>query len=105
MKFMCLSLSVAVVSCAKAPGPVTPVTPVQRQMIGLLEKFDRWDDNGDGHLTEAEVSKAEKITGYPPEKIVEFYDANGDKRISLREAQDGLNRFHEAEHAATRAGR
>lgn len=99
---MCLPLVVAVVSCAKAPGPVTPVTPVQRQMIGLLEKFDRWDENGDGHLTEAELGKAEKITGHPPEKIVAFYDQNGDKRISLAEAQEGLSRFHEAEHAARR---
>ena len=105
MKFLYLSLTLAVVSCAKAPGPVTPVTPVQRQMIGLLEKFDRWDENGDGHLTEAEVNKAERITGYPPEKIVEFYVGNGDKRISLKEAQDGLTRFHEAEHAASRAAR
>ncbi|RYD33577.1 MAG: EF-hand domain-containing protein [Verrucomicrobiaceae bacterium] len=102
MKLMCLPFLVAVVSCAKAPGPVTPVTPVQRQMVGLLEKFDRWDENGDGHLTLAEVSKAEQITGHPPEKIVEFYDENGDGRISLKEAQEGLERFHEAEHAARR---
>lgn len=99
---MCLSLSVAVVSCAKAPGPVTPVTPVQRQMIGLLQKFDRWDENGDGHLTAGELGKAEKITGHPPEKIIEFYDKGGDKRISLAEAQDGLNHFEEAERAASR---
>ncbi len=102
MKFMCLPLVVAVVSCAKAPGPVTPVTPVQRQMIGLLQKFDRWDENGDGHLTAAELGKAEKITGHPPEKIIAFYDKGGDQRISLAEAQDGLNRFQEAEQAASR---
>lgn len=99
---MCLSSLVAIVSCAKAPGPVTPVTPVQRQMIGLLQKFDRWDENGDGHLTKAELGRAGKISGHPPEKIIAFYDQSGDKRISLAEAQDGLSRFHEAEQAASR---
>lgn len=90
----------AVVSCYSAPGPVVPKTPVERQMIGLLEKFDRWDYDGDGQLTLAELSKAKALTGYEPEQIMDFYDTNHDRRISLREAQHGLKRPDEAEQAA-----
>jgi Ca2+-binding EF-hand superfamily protein len=68
-------------------------------MLGLLQKFDLWEENGDGHLTAAELGKAEPITGYPPEKIVAFYDKDSDARISLKEAQDGLSRSDEAERA------
>ncbi len=91
-----------IAACAKAPGPITPSTPVERQMIGLLQKFDRWDESGDGYLTTGELRKAEQITGHPPEKIVAFYDKSGDGRISLAEAQDGLSRFDEAERAVKR---
>ena len=58
-------------------------------MIGLLEKFDRWDENGDGYLTEAELVRTEELTGHPPAKVIAFYDTDGDGRISLKEAQKG----------------
>ena len=31
--------------------------PLKRQMVGLLEKFDGWDYNGDGYLSHAELNK------------------------------------------------
>ena len=99
MKFMSLSLVAAFVSCAKGPGPITPTTPVERQMIGLLQKFDRWDDDGDGYLTVKELAKTRQITGQPPEKVLAFYDTDHDGRVSLREAQQGLSRSDEAERA------
>jgi hypothetical protein len=102
MKLLSPLFFLMIAACAKAPGPVTPITPVERQMVGLLQKFDRWDENGDGHLTAGELRKAEQITGHPPERIVAFYDKSGDRRISLAEAQAGLSRFEEAERAAKR---
>ncbi len=87
-------------SCASGPGPITPKTPVERQMIGLLQKFDHWDENGDGYLVASELKSAEKASGHSRAKIIEFYDTNRDGRISLKEAQDGLQRTDEAERKA-----
>lgn len=78
------------VSCASHPGPI------KRQMIGLLEKFDRWDYNGDGYLVASELKDAEQASGLPAAEIVEFYDTNKDNKISLREAKAGLSRVDEA---------
>lgn len=87
----------AFVSCSTAPGPVTPTTPIERQMVGLLQKFDRWDEDGDGYLTASELAPTQQVTGRPPENVVKFYDGDGDRRISLKEAQAGLSRFDEVE--------
>lgn len=102
MKFLCLGLPLVIVSCAKGPGPVTPKTRVERQMVGLLQKFDRWDVNGDGKLKAKELRRAGRITKHDPQEIIAFYDTNGDKAISLKEAQAGLKRFDEAKVAAKR---
>lgn len=99
MKFLSLPLFAVCVSCSSAPGPITPTTPVERQMIGLLQKFDRWDENGDGELTEIELKPTEQVTGQPASKVISFYDTDGDGRISLKEAQQGLSRSSEAEAA------
>jgi len=85
----------AMASCAKGPDPIVPETKVERQMIGLLQKFDLWDYDGDGYLTASEIKPAEKASGYSPEKILAFYDTNHDGRISLKEAQDGVSRAGE----------
>ena len=66
-------------------------------MIGLLQKFDRWDYNGDGYLTASELKPAQKASGHKPAEILEFYDTNKDGRISLREAQAAYSRSSEAE--------
>ncbi len=99
MKLVHLSLIAALGSCAPhaGPGPVVPETRIQRQMLGLIEKFDRWDLDGDGHLTVAELEPSREITGNSPAHILEFYDANKNGKISLREAQAGYGRAHEAE--------
>ena len=63
-------------------------------MVGLLQKFDLWDLNGDGFLTEKEI--ADGLSSHQvqipetPAEIMDFYDRNGDRRISLREAEGAL---------------
>ena len=73
-------------------------------MIGLLEKFDRWDDNGDGKLTEPEVDHGiNRYKGTPThvnytgKQIIDFYDTDKDGAMTLREAQAGYARSGEAE--------
>jgi Ca2+-binding EF-hand superfamily protein len=77
-------------------------------MIGLQQKFDRIDLDGDGYLTRTEI-----VAGYDqlgvvnrsPETadvIIGFYDFDKNGRVSLREAQSGavtgadelLRQFH-----------
>jgi hypothetical protein len=84
-------------ACSSGLGPVVPESPVERKMLGLLEKFDRWDDNGDGFLDESELEVALKGTEHSASRTIDFYDTNGDRRISLREAQAGYHRSEEAE--------
>ena len=87
-------------ACGAGLGPVVPKTPVERQMIGLLEKFDRWDYNGDGQLDAGEITaglKAAPSTPYTADQVIEFYDTSGNKKISLSEAQAGYKRADEAE--------
>lgn len=81
-------------ACAPSPGPI------KRQMVGLLEKFDRWDFNGDGFLSQSELKEAEKLSAFTAKEIVEFYDVGGDGKISLKEAQDGMKRLPEAREVA-----
>ena len=85
---------------AAAPDPVGPVVPsttVERQMIGLLEKFDRWDDNGDGQLDRAELTAGLVGTPYQADRVLDFYDTDRSGGISLREAQAGYQRSAQAE--------
>ncbi len=101
MRFLtALPLIAALSACAGKPGPVVPETKVEKQMIGLLEKFDRYDMDGNGQLDAKELLAAEKMTGHPPAEIISFYDANGNGTISLREAQKGYSRKDEAEERA-----
>ena len=86
---------VGLVSCTAAPGPVVPQNAIERQMIGLLEKFDRWDENGDGKLTAPELVEAEQRSGRPADRIIQFYDTDQDGGISLREARRGFARSNE----------
>lgn len=69
-------------------------------MIGLLEKFDRYDLNGDGELDAKELVAAQKSTGHAPSEIIGFYDQDKNGTISLREAQRGFSRIDEAEQRA-----
>lgn len=81
---------VAISACVPAPGPV------KRKMVGLLEKFDRWDYNGNGELSKSELKDAEQLSGFSSADIIEFYDIDNNRRISLREAQSGMSRVDEA---------
>jgi Ca2+-binding EF-hand superfamily protein len=78
-------------------GPVVPSTTVERQMIGLLEKFDRWDDDGDGQLDRAELEAGLAGTPFQADRVLEFYDTNRNGGISLQEAQAGYKRAAQAE--------
>ena len=96
MRIRLLLLAALCSSCSPGLGPVVPKTPVERQMIGLLQKFDRWDDNGDGYLESGELTvgiasltgKPQQVT-YTTADVMGFYDTNHDKRISMMEAQAG----------------
>ena len=90
MKYFIILPLVALAACAPQPGPV------KRQMIGLLEKFDRWDYNGDGQLTLSELKEAEELSGLPAADILAFYDTGKNGRISLAEAEAGMSRHDEA---------
>jgi EF hand len=100
MKFLNLAAILMLISCSDAPDPVTPQSKIERQMIGLLEKFDRWDENGDGRLVPSELKETEKLSGHQPKKVIDFYDTNRDGGISLSEAQLGFSRAAEAEKKA-----
>ena len=84
-------------ACSQGPGPVVPQTQTERKMIGLMQKFDLWDDNGDGQLDEAELEMGLKGMEHKPAAVIDFYDTNRNRKISLREAQAGYSRSDEAE--------
>ncbi len=91
-------------ACSSGPGPVVPETKVEKQMIGLMEKFDRWDYDGDGYLDATEVQNGiDGLKGKPQQvsytsaEVLDFYDTNKDRKVSLREAQAGYKRAAEAE--------
>lgn len=71
-------------------------------MLGLLEKFDRWDDNGDGELTVKEIDHGinrykdtPMKVNYTGKQVVKFYDTDQNGSVSLREAQAGYRRADE----------
>ncbi|MBK1883162.1 EF-hand domain-containing protein [Luteolibacter pohnpeiensis] len=97
MKAILLLLPLAISACSSPPGPVVPETAVERQMIGLLQKFDRWDLNGDSELDASELKEASQISGESTATIIQFYDTDHDGKISLKEAQKGYARADEAE--------
>lgn len=96
MKRFAILGAIGLSACAPQPGPV------KRQMVGLLEKFDRWDYNGDGHLVASELKDAEHLSGLPVAEIIRFYDTGKDGRISFQEAQSGISRLDEARETVER---
>lgn len=67
--------------------------PIHRKMFALVEKFDRFDDNGDGYLTRRELEEGVKsvntqlLTKEQYDRVMTVYDSNKDRKISLREAK------------------
>lgn len=94
MKAMTAVVLVLLAGCAGSGTGGSP-DEQERKMTGLLQKFDLWDDNGDGFLTEQEIADGLKAHGLridsTPAEVVAFYDRDGDKRISMSEAQAPLN--------------
>lgn len=109
MKLSIVPLIFSVAACVSGPGPVTPENLTERQMLGLLEKFDRWDDDGDGELTAKEVDHGiNRFKGtpmkvnYTGKQVVDFYDTDHSGTVSLREAQAGYHRADEVERRLAR---
>jgi hypothetical protein len=86
----------AVASCA--PGGigspnVNDAPPIHRKMLLLVEKFDAFDENGDGAISRAELEKAVNIMGPKPltkeqyDRAMLVYDTDGDRQISRAEAK------------------
>jgi len=84
-------------ACSQGFEPAVPQTEVERKMVGLLQKFDLWDENGDGELDKAELEMGLKGSGHKAANVIDFYDTNHNGTISLREAQAGYSRSGEAE--------
>jgi hypothetical protein len=83
-------------ACATGTGSAIPQTNSEKQMLGLMEKFDRWDYNGNSLLSTKEIEDGlnslkgtSRAVTFTAADVVEFYDKNGDKSVSLREAQAG----------------
>ena len=93
--YLLLALFGIVVGCAPAPNSHAAR---HRQMVGLVQKFDRFDANGDGYLTRREITagllEADTLSLTPAEldQVMAAYDINHDERISRHEAQLGADR-------------
>lgn len=86
-------LALAFASCSTT-SPTDPEI-VGRKMIGLQQKFDLLDTDGDGYLTRSEIVAGFDQIGVvdqSPETvdaIIDFYDFDKDGKLSLRETQSG----------------
>ena len=95
MKHLCL-LPVLFVACAHKPDPHSEAAH-GRKLMGLQEKFDRFDYNADGKLTRREIEQGIKesgVTGVTKEEIdsmLEHYDLNKDGGISRWETQNAID--------------
>jgi Ca2+-binding EF-hand superfamily protein len=96
MKFALLLVPLAVVSCIH-PDPHTPDAHRRKQMA-LLEKFDRFDYNGNGKLTKREIEQGVKESGVSGvdraelDSAMKFYDVNKDGSISRWEAEHAVTK-------------
>lgn len=81
---------VALAACA--PDPRQPQAR-QRQMDGLLEKFDRFDTNGNGSLTRTEIRNGVadmgtlRLTNSELDTVMAAYDTDRNGHISQAEAR------------------
>ena len=97
MKLLLAALPLLLVSCG-TPDNVVPENAQERRLFGLLEKFDRFDYNGDGSLTKKEVRlgvKESGVQGVTEANIqhgFERCDTNRDGKISFAEAQAAMRR-------------
>jgi hypothetical protein len=68
-------------------------------MLGLIEKFDRWDHDGNGLLSAKEIDAGvatlkgtSRVVTFDAADVVKHYDRSGDGAVSLREAQSAYRR-------------
>ena len=103
--YLILALFGFLLGCA--PAPDHPAAR-QRQMYGLVEKFDRFDHDGDGYLTRQEIKAGIHESGTlhlsPAElnQMMTAYDINHDRRISRHEAQLAADRGPQILHEKPR---
>ncbi|BCU77079.1 EF-hand domain-containing protein [Luteolibacter sp. LG18] len=97
MRYTFLLLPLLAVSCG-TPDNIVPENHREKKMFAFLEKFDRFDYNGDGKLTKKEVrqglreSEVHGITNEEIDKGFAEFDTNHDGAISFAEAQGGMRR-------------
>lgn len=97
MKYLLPVLPLLLISCG-TPDNVVPENAQERRLFGMLEKFDRFDYNGDGSLTKKEVRQGIKESGVQGvteaniQQGFERCDTNRDGKISFAEAQAAMRR-------------
>jgi len=99
MKYMLLLVPVFFASChTGTPNNVVPETTHEKRVFSFLEKFDRFDYNGDGKLTKKEIwqgireMQIKNVTKERVDKWFAEFDTNHDGRITFAEAQGGMRR-------------
>jgi Ca2+-binding EF-hand superfamily protein len=94
-----LPLAALLVSCGGVPTPAEHdnlQSEQERKVIALLEKFDRFDDNGNGQLTRTEIVNGIRFEGISGvdnaeiDRLFSSYDSNRNRSISLPEANAAL---------------
>lgn len=90
MKLLCL-LPLLLAACAHHDSHSEAAHG--RKMMSLLEKFDRFDYNGDGSLTRKEIEQGiaeagvAKVEPAELDAMMKHYDVNQDGRITRWEAE------------------
>lgn len=86
--------SILLFAACATESPTDPAV-VGRKMIGLQEKFDLLDFDGDGYLSRKEIIAGFDDLGIVDQSqetvaaIMDFYDFNKDGKLSLHETQSG----------------
>jgi Ca2+-binding EF-hand superfamily protein len=100
MNYLLACLPLLLISCG-TPDNIVPENAQERRLFGLLEKFDRFDYNGDGSLTQKEVRLGVKESGVKGvneaniQHAFERCDDNKNGKISFAEAQAAMRREFE----------
>ena len=90
-----LALFLAPACAPTSSAPASAPDEVEWKMIKLQENFSTYDTDGDDLLSHEELKTAmiqnggQNVTDSKVNKVMKFYDFNGDGKISLREAQSG----------------
>ena len=106
MKFSIILLPILLAACGTPSGPSGSSSSDHEEMAAKLitfqQRFDRYDDNGDGFLSRQEVATGlandwgEELTPDSVPLVFAFYDTNRDNRISLAEINAGYEAGPEA---------